>query len=927
MRFTTFDHVRDHIPKTYEGWSAFIAQFQLRVVADKHGVPLYCPATFFEGCERKMDYVEGVAFGCVDVDSYSEADVERAIETLDELGIGYVLHTTHSHQAGLAEGKYKCRIIIPFDRVAEIDEWPKVWAGMNELVGGIADTACRNANAIYFFPSCPPGGEHVALVEVVPGGPCFVDDLIALAPALAVNHDTIPAPDPEMLARIEQTTRRQLAAACIAKYPPAVQGMHGDSRTFRAAMIGGDYGLTSEEFWPLLQEYNKRCSPPWTDEELAKKLANAIQYRAIPIGWRLFGRDVVDTVTDNDVKDLAKKMAKKQGGAGSKGRLLRTMLDGNPIVGDEAPSVYESIAEVLAENFPNADATQLMMIIEDSINATTHRDVTKEFVTDKIKQGQQRQLALKANQTRDAQQTEVFTMEDAFHSVGLERSTPYTEDEMEVFAREAGLKNPAKLRKRWMIRRGAALYYLVNGQYVGPYKQEEALNAAEMLLSPAGLQLIEWTPTGPKLLSLTRMVSRFGTVASEIITDMTAQKSRYDSKKQHIIEAPCPMLPVPAQHSKIVEQALSLIAGADTLQHAKLLDWLACVPMISEPCAGLYLYGKRGTGKSLIAAGCARLWRTEGLTEIDDITENFNSKLAKCPLVFADERVPKDGRGEPQTDLLRKLVQDRSRSFKRKNLPTAELVGCIRLILAANSPDMLVSSVKHLTNDDIGAIAERFLCIHVRTNHARRYLDSLDLATRRKLPVTFASHVMWLNQNRQVKYGGRFLVEGDQNSEVAKALATMAGYRSEICKWVTGFLMNPTKVTQAVSDHLPQIHVDPTTGLVEILLTAMTVEQRWEAYCDPPKPRIGQIERNLGALSVRRQIGPKKFRNVNLGRIGWWADQNGVLSTEEFNHHLTTLTSRLEDQRIVHMSSHGKDTRTDADVLPLDGDANDEVVD
>ena len=66
--------------------------------------------------------------------------------------------------------------------------------------------------------------------------------------------------------------------ACLAylgKLPPAVSGSGGHNATLRAACECVRYGLADGEAMQALREYNRRCSPPWTERELAHKLASA----------------------------------------------------------------------------------------------------------------------------------------------------------------------------------------------------------------------------------------------------------------------------------------------------------------------------------------------------------------------------------------------------------------------------------------------------------------------------------------------------------------------------------------------------------------------------------------------------------------------------------------------------------------------------
>ena len=64
----------------------------------------------------------------------------------------------------------------------------------------------------------------------------------------------------------------------ISKIDGAVSGQARHSKTFCVACKVRDRlkGLLSpEECLPIMQEYNQRCEPPWSDEELLHKLVSA----------------------------------------------------------------------------------------------------------------------------------------------------------------------------------------------------------------------------------------------------------------------------------------------------------------------------------------------------------------------------------------------------------------------------------------------------------------------------------------------------------------------------------------------------------------------------------------------------------------------------------------------------------------------------
>jgi hypothetical protein len=58
--------------------------------------------------------------------------------------------------------------------------------------------------------------------------------------------------------------------------PAAVSGQGGHNQTFTAAcVLVQGFGLSHQDAWPLLKEYNERCQPPWSDKELWHKLEDA----------------------------------------------------------------------------------------------------------------------------------------------------------------------------------------------------------------------------------------------------------------------------------------------------------------------------------------------------------------------------------------------------------------------------------------------------------------------------------------------------------------------------------------------------------------------------------------------------------------------------------------------------------------------------
>jgi RepB DNA-primase from phage plasmid len=83
----------------------------------------------------------------------------------------------------------------------------------------------------------------------------------------------------------QPTDVRDRARRYIATIPPAVAGTHGDATTFRVCcrLVRG-FALDDEDALDVLADWNRACTPPWSEEELRAKLRGARRYGREPIG-------------------------------------------------------------------------------------------------------------------------------------------------------------------------------------------------------------------------------------------------------------------------------------------------------------------------------------------------------------------------------------------------------------------------------------------------------------------------------------------------------------------------------------------------------------------------------------------------------------------------------------------------------------------
>ena len=74
----------------------------------------------------------------------------------------------------------------------------------------------------------------------------------------------------------------------LTSVPPAITGQHGDVHTFRICcrLVRG-FALNDDQALHALEEWNARCQPPWSPEELLDKLRRATRYGREPVGGLL----------------------------------------------------------------------------------------------------------------------------------------------------------------------------------------------------------------------------------------------------------------------------------------------------------------------------------------------------------------------------------------------------------------------------------------------------------------------------------------------------------------------------------------------------------------------------------------------------------------------------------------------------------------
>lgn len=467
---------------------------------------------------------------------------------------------------------------------------------------------------------------------------------------------------------------------------------------------------------------------------------------------------------------------------------------------------------------------------------------------------------------------------DKIVPMGLPSPGPgtYTRDELEAYGRQQGASCYAEFQRRWILQVDDLFYVYVNGAYRAGISHRALENALTQDLAPAWpyVELRYVNDDGEtKVKTAKRMMQEYGSVVRLTSVELGLPTSIYDAPSDTFREAAAPFRALTPRFDASIDHWLRLLGGDP------LLDWVACVTRLDRQCAALYLEGPPGTGKSLLGRGLARLWTTGGWTDLVTVLGDWTDGLTRCPLLVADEHIPTSYNRKSTSAELRALIGASSHNLKRKFRSTSGLEGAVRVILAGNNEDLISFDSEELTNDDMAAVAERFL--HVKHGDAPK--DYLNLPTTDTSTwVTgdaIAQHALHLAATRVVTPGVRFLVAG--NFKATKMATQGSGTRAKVVEWLCRYIDQPI-ASGGGPGHLaraggPIIRV----GDGRVLVNGEALVQYWQDYIktDTKIPSTSWIGRALRAISKTTapvRFGGKgpRFWDVNPEILQDWAESN-----------------------------------------------------
>lgn len=310
---------------------------------------------------------------------------------------------------------------------------------------------------------------------------------------------------------------------------------------------------------------------------------------------------------------------------------------------------------------------------------------------------------------------------------------------------------------------------------------------------------------------------------------------------------------IKAEYNPQIAHWLTLLGGD---RHEEMLDWLATAHLTDKPTCALYIYGPHSVGKGLFVEGLAQLWHGS-FSSYDNIAGDFQEELTKSPLVVTDESVSQGKFDMNTSSTFRKLIGSSTFSINRKYRMPVVLNGAPRFIITANNIDALKIR-ENLSKDDLEAVNRRIGFIKI-DEAGRDYLNEIGGRDTTEMWVAgkgIARHVVWLQENRVVKHGPRYLVEGWE-SDFTRNLVTRSGGSSSVLIATIKYVMSGMKK--------PGIRV----GGGEVLVNTTELGECWEGLMGrEAAPSASTMAGILKSLSVTDK---SVVRKVNNRCVRYWS--------------------------------------------------------
>lgn len=262
--------------------------------------------------------------------------------------------------------------------------------------------------------------------------------------------------------------------------------------------------------------------------------------------------------------------------------------------------------------------------------------------------------------------------------------------------------------------------------------------------------------------SMEQLISEHGYVCTEVKGFMDSQHEHeyFNPHNEIFYEQLLKRRELAPKYNENVDKWLKALCGNKESEYRDLCKWISFGLTLNDPLSILYLAGAASTGKSMFGTIMSRNWTTEGFTPAHRVLGQLhNAQIKDCPMVVADEALPTNVEYGNIADILREFVSNDNHTLRLMHTDGYKIKGYLRLVLAANNPNLL--SIKgEQTPEDIEAVAMRFFYLKV-SKKAAKFLAQLnkenwsEISTWKKGDVGIA-HFRWIEQNTDISERDRF---------------------------------------------------------------------------------------------------------------------------------------------------------------------------
>jgi hypothetical protein len=367
-------------------------------------------------------------------------------------------------------------------------------------------------------------------------------------------------------------------------------------------------------------------------------------------------------------------------------------------------------------------------------------------------------------------------------------------------------------------------------------------------------------------------LEEYGRVVRAVVFDMTLPRGGWDARTETILLPAAEPVVYPRGHEDIQDWLEA--------HDPHLIDMLSVMPRLGTMLPALVLTGPKNAGKTILAKGLGQIYGTDPL-DSEVAFSNFNAtQMTRQPIIFMDEKAAKAYRSEGTT-LIRRFLTCGSRWLDEKYQARVELRGYPRLIIAANSLDVL-NTQEEMTAEDRHAFAERLVHIDMAAGMDVLRRHRKEIQPRWLTGKALAEHILYLSENWEIRNpGDRFAVSSNHTS-LHDGLASRSGKSGDISYWLLAYVAQPKRADNA---HLPISFED---GRLKVNASALV--DGWGHYLkDHKPPSPSQISRALKALST----GSRKKIKMRGGRVDAYEIDPRLLRNANETHQLVSDFDRV----------------------------------